>query len=53
VVDTDVRKIKSKHEHFHKKGRRAGKQRMGCLFEDDDGAVRLEYRFDLLRVFLG
>jgi hypothetical protein len=25
---------------------------MGCLLEDDDGAVRLEDLFDLLRVFL-
>ena len=47
-------KIRSKHEHFpRKKGRRAGKRRMGCLFEGDDGAMRLEYLLDLLRVFLG
>jgi hypothetical protein len=26
---------------------------MGCLLEDDDGAVRLEDLFDLLRVFFG
>jgi hypothetical protein len=26
---------------------------MGCLLEDDDGAVRLEGLLDLLRVFLG
>lgn len=26
---------------------------MGCLLEDDNGAVRLEGLFDLLRVFLG
>ena len=29
------------------------KQRMGCLLEDDDGAVRLKGLLDLLRVFLG
>jgi hypothetical protein len=33
--------------------RKAGKRRMGCLVEDDDGAMRLERFFDLLRVFLG
>ena len=26
---------------------------MGCLLEDDNGAVRFEGLFDLLRVFLG
>ena len=26
---------------------------MDCLLEDDDGAMRLEDLFDLLRVFLG
>jgi len=29
------------------------KQCMGCLLEDDDGTMRLENLFDLLRVFLG
>lgn len=49
-------KVKSKDEHYSHKlmeERKAGKQRMGSLVEDDDGAMRLERFFDLLRVFLG
>ena len=30
-----------------------GREYMWCLVEDDDGTMRLESLFDLLRVFLG
>jgi hypothetical protein len=45
-------KVKSKYEYCSR-GPMEGRRRMGCLVEDDDGTMRLENLFDLLRIFLG